>query len=97
MGFKSVKKEVISSLMSGDFSHELRSDIDVKNVLSTGTLSVSQCVDILKRARGCDYECSPHRYCSSIDVHIIKTSDWYIKWYFIEPSCMFISFHKHMT
>lgn len=95
MGFNEAKKLVIDNLIRGNFSHELRSDIDIKNVLATGCISVEQSVEILKRSRGDGYSSSPHVYDSSIEVHVIKTKDWYIKWYFTEPDCMFISFHNH--
>jgi hypothetical protein len=48
-------------------------------------------------ARGTDYQCSPHHLVADLDVHIIKTAhrviNWYIKWYFVEPNCVFISVH----
>lgn len=97
MGFKDVKRKVIESLNDGSFSHEARNEIDVKNVLSTGAISKDDVAKILGRSSGSDYKTSPHHLDSTIDVHIVKTlfegKIWYIKWYFLDPSCVFISVH----
>ena len=98
MGFKEVKKKVIECLDNGFVIHEARNNIDIKNLLSTGAVSISEVTTIIGRARGNDYSSSAHHFDSDIDVHIIKTNhsakDWYIKWYFTEPDCVFISVHK---
>lgn len=98
MGFKEVKKKVIECLNSGNITHEARSNIDVKNLLSTGAMSSDEVIKILASSRGDSYSTSPHDYDSSVDVHIIKTRvlgvNWYIKWYFAEPDCVVISVHN---
>ena len=97
MGFKEVKSKVIECLNTGYVLHEQRGDIDIKNLLSTGVISISEVTNIIGRARGDSYSCHPHHFDANIDVHIIKTtfsgSSWYIKWYFVEPDCVFISVH----
>jgi len=97
MGFKDSKQKVIECLNNGLVSHELRNDINIKNLLAIGQVSLEQVTAILKQSRGNSYSTSPHHYDTSIDVHIVKThysgNDWYIKWYFIEPNCIFISVH----
>ncbi|WP_440905324.1 hypothetical protein ACMZOO_03030 [Catenovulum sp. SX2] len=98
MGFKDAKAQVLSCLESGNILHEARGDIDIKNLLSTGQISIEDVTNILKRARGNQYECSSHHVINTIDVHIIKTNHqgkhWYIKWYFVEPNSVFISVHN---
>ena len=98
MGFTEVKSKVINCLNSGYILHEQRGNIDLKNLLSTGALSVSEVINIIGRARGNSYSCTPHHFDASIDVHVIKTifsgRNWYIKWYFVEPDCVFISVHN---
>ena len=98
MGFKDAKKQLLECLVEGNILHQARNNIDVKNLLETGQISVEVVTDIVKRARGNDYECSPHHMIKSIDVHIIKTTyqneSWYIKWYYIEPNSIFISVHN---
>ena len=53
---------------------------------------------IIGRSRGDAYSSSPHHLDASVDVHIIKTThsgkDWYVKWYFVDPSSVFISVHN---
>lgn len=98
MGFREVKSKVIACLDNGYVLHEERDDIDVKNLLSTGAISLSEVATIIGRARGNTYSISPHYYDAEIDVHVIKTTHssqhWYIKWYFTEPDCVFISVHE---
>lgn len=98
MAFREVKSKVIECLDNGYVLHEERDDIDVKNLLSTGAISLSEVTTIIARARGNTYSSSPHHYDAGIDVHVIKTTysgqHWYIKWYFTEPDCVFISVHE---
>lgn len=98
MAFREVKSKVIECLNNGYVLHEERGDIDVKNLLSTGVVSISEVTTIIGRARGSTYSSSPHHYDAEIDVHVIKTTysgqHWYIKWYFTEPDCVFISVHE---
>lgn len=98
MGFTEVKSKVINCLNSGFVLHEQRGNIDIKNLLSTGAISASEVANIIGRARGNCYSCSPHHFDANIDVHVIKTTlsghNWYIKWYFVEPDCVFISVHS---
>ena len=97
MGFKAVKAKILECLERGDVSHEQRGDIDIKNLLAIGQVSLDDVAQILVRARGDSYSSSPHHMAPSIDVHIVKTrhgsQDWYIKWYFVDPSSVFISVH----
>ncbi len=98
MNFKDVKRKVIECLKEGLILHEVRNHIDVKNLLSTGSISVDYLIEIIRRSRGNNYTCSPHHFYTTIDVHVINTNysgqNWYIKWYFIEPDCIFISVHN---
>lgn len=98
MGFRKAKNQVIECLNKGSIQHEMdRCDIDVKNLLATGEISAEHVANIIGRARGNDYECSPHHFNQSIEVHILTTNHdgitWYIKWYYIEPNVVFISVH----
>lgn len=97
MGFKEVKRKVIECLNNGHVLHEERDNIDVKNLLSTGVVSLSEVASIIGGSRGNSYSWSPHHLDSDIDVHVIKSKqaghNWYIKWYFFEPDCVFISVH----
>jgi hypothetical protein len=97
MGFKQVKTKVLECLKTGHILHEERDSIDIKNLLSTGVVSVEEVMEIIGRARGNDYSSSPHHFDDKIDVHVINTTclgrSWYIKWYFTEPDSVFISIH----
>lgn len=94
VGFKEAKQKVIAALMSGTYSHEARGSIDVKNKLHTGEVSAQDVIDILKRCRGTDHSCSPHHFDDSIDVHVIESGSWYVKFYFLDPDTVFISVHQ---
>ena len=95
--YKEIKRQVIDCLNKGYVSHEQRNDIDVKNLLAIGKVSLEEVAEIIGRSRGNDYSSSPHHFDSSITVHIIKTRraghNWYVKWYFVEPNSVFISVH----
>lgn len=93
MGFKKAKSEVIECLKNGCVSHEARKNIDVKNLLATGEVTIDEVIAIILRARGGDYSYSPHDFNNAITVHLIKTKRWYIKWYLLEPDAVFISVH----
>lgn len=96
--FSEIKKQVIQCLSEGAVLHEARNDIDIKNLLEVGVISIEEVTQILKKSRGNEYESSPHHMDQSIDVHVVKTSyqreEWYIKWYFVEPDAVFISVHQ---
>ena len=96
--FKLVKHQVIRCLVEGSVLHEARDCIEIKNLLSTGAVSIEDVTELMKRSRGSEYEFSPHHMGQSIDVHVVKTifkqESWYVKWYFIEPDAVFISVHK---
>ena len=97
MGSREIKRQVIDCLNKGRISHEQRNDIDVKNLLAIGQVSLEEVAAVIGRSRGNDYSSSPHHFDASISVHIIKTNQagqsWYVKWYFVEPNSVFISVH----
>lgn len=97
MGFREAKKQVIACLRAGYVLHEARDEIDAKNIFATGSVSNEEVEQIILRARGDEYSASPHHFDRDIEVHIITTwrdgLNWYIKWYFLEPNCVFISVH----
>lgn len=98
MGFIDVKKQVIECLKQGNYSHEIREDIDVKNSLLTGQVSEELVIELIKCCSGSQHQQSLHHQVSSIMVHILKpvkdNKKWYIKFYFLEPDVMFISVHE---
>lgn len=97
MGFKDVKRQVLACLKSGNVLHVQRGDINIKNLLATGQISIGEVTNIISQARGNEYESSQHHVINELDVHVVKTSyqgkGWYIKWYFVEPNSIFISVH----
>lgn len=97
MRFKVVKARLLKCLERGDVFHEQRGDIDIKNLLAIGEVSLDDVAKIIARARGDSYTSSPHHMVSSVDVHVVRirhgSRDCYIKWYFVDPSAVFISVH----
>jgi len=99
MGFKNAKQQLLSCIDTGNVQHEIRHDIDVKNLLYSGGVSMADVKVAVIGADGNDYACSPHHQINTIDVHVIKIrrgalKNWYIKWYFIAPDAWFISVHN---
>ena len=70
----------------------------VKNLLLTGAVSIHYVSEIISQARGNEFQVRPHHMVAGVDVNIIRTifrgQSWYIKWYFMEPDCVFISVHN---
>jgi len=93
MSWSEAKRLVLECLKDGRIQHEQRGDIDIKNHLATGQISVSQVEELLRRARGNDHRESKHHLDRSVVVHVVKRQNWYIKWYFLEPDSVFISVH----
>jgi len=98
MGYKAAKRKVLECLNSGSILHEERNDIDIKNLLATGAVSIAEVSAIIGGSRGNGYSCSPHHYDSNVEVHVLEATisgiDWYIKWYFVDPDSVFISVHN---
>jgi hypothetical protein len=93
--YRQVKRAVIAALRSGRFQHEARSGINVKNLLSTGQISAQFVEALITRSDGTQYRSSPHHSIASIDVHIIESGGWYVKFYFVgDPETVFISVHQ---
>lgn len=97
LGFKDVKAKVLACLHKGTVLHAERANIDIKNLLAIGEVTLDEVASVIGRARGTEYSCSPHHAVAGVDVHVIKTTfrdkEWYIKWYFLEPDSVFISVH----
>ncbi len=97
MGFNGVKRQVLECLSNGNVLHQERQEIDVKNRLAVGQITLDEVASVIGRAKGSDHSVSPHHQVKDIAVHIVKTwhggQRWYIKWYFVEPNSVFISVH----
>lgn len=98
MGFKDVKQKAINCLNYGAYDHEVRVDIDIKNLFSIGLVDKDYVIALISRTSGDQYECSPHHQDASIDVHVCRPFKdgcrWYVKFYFIDPDIIFISVHQ---
>ena len=61
-------------------------------------MTTEEVIDLIKLTRDDQYECSFLHSQQEINVHIfkptIKATQWYIKFYFIEPGMYFVSVHK---
>jgi hypothetical protein len=98
MSFKAIRKRVIECIQNGAYDHEVRGNIDVKNLFQCGQLTDRYVIDLIKATRGNEYDVSPHHHAPTISVHVFKPRKdgkiWYIKFYFVEPDVMFISVHE---
>ena len=96
-GFKAVKQAVIAALQQNRYTWEERGNsIDTKNLLATGAVSSATVAAMLMRCKGSEHQTSPHHVINSVEVHVIKTQGWYIKFYFLDadPDTVFISVHQ---
>lgn len=94
MGYRSAKKEILRALRNGNYQHESRGDIDVKNLLALGKVSAIEVATLIASSDGSMHTESPHHVVKEITVHVIKVKNWYIKFYFVDPDVWFISVHK---
>ncbi len=97
MGFDEIKKKVVSCVEQGKTQSTLRSDKNEKNLFLTGDKTKEDVVSMLKKTKGTQYSSIPHDTVPNVEVHIFKPllgdEEWYIKFYFIDPNCIFISVH----
>ncbi|CAI0772705.1 hypothetical protein [Serratia quinivorans] len=98
MGFRDIKQLAIRCLQQGAYDHEIRGNIDVKNLFATGQVDENWVIDLIRKTGGDAYQCCPHHQDVTIDVHILRPWKsgcyWYVKFYFIEPDIIFISVHQ---
>ncbi len=99
LGLKLIRQLLIPKLLTGLVQHEIgrSGNIDEKNLLLTGAVSVFDVVELLYATKGSEYQMSKHHVLPSIAVHIFKPKQngiqWYIKCYVLEPDVWFISVH----
>jgi hypothetical protein len=98
VGFKEIRAVLIYCLKNGLYDHEIRADMQTKNCLFNGTVSVDQAIDMALACTGVDHESSPLHGNSKEVVHILtpkgKYLGWYIKFYYLDPNSIFISVHN---
>ena len=98
MGLKDVRSKAIECLQAGRVQAANRANIQEKNLLKIGLVSPDEVIALLKLTRGDQYRTEPHESVESVEVHFFtphyKGEDWYIKLYFLDPDCWFISVHK---
>jgi len=94
VGYRTAKRNILKALKEGNFQHESRGDIDVKNLLAMGKVSAKEVAALIAASDGTMHVQSPHHIVKEVVVHIIKVNGWYIKFYFLEPDAWFISVHK---
>lgn len=92
-GFVAVRQAVLAALQRGDYQHEARGSIDVKNLLATGEVSPEQVMAVIRRCNGTQHECTPHHRMPKVECHVIRSQGWYVKFYFLDPVTVFISVH----
>ena len=98
MPFQVARRQAIHCLLSGNFRAVRRADPGRTNHLLTGQISPEQLIEVFKKCRGESRwykESFHHSTLRKIIVHEFKTETWYIKLYFEEPKCLFISVHPH--
>lgn len=97
MGFDDIKNKVISCVKAGKAQSTPRADKNEKNLFLTGDVDAETLVSMLEKTRGTQHETMPHSSIDGVEVNIFKPligdEQWYIKFYIIDPDCIFISVH----
>ena len=94
IGYKYARQKVLQALSLRIYSHEVRHAIDVKNLLHSGDVTPDEVISLIESSSGADYSSSMHHVVQSVEVHVIRCSRWYIKFYFVDPDTVFISVHQ---
>ena len=96
MGLKDIRRKAIEKMENGYIQHATgrAGDINVKNLLLTGEITVVRVIELLNKTKGGQYEHSLHHIIKDVEVHVFKPTGWYIKLCFIEPDVIFISVHR---
>ena len=94
LGFKPAKQKALEALRRGNYQIAVRTNLDAKNLLSTGEVTESDLISIIERCQGQNHERRPHDQIPQIDVHILKRDGWYIKFFFLDPDTFFLSVHR---
>ena len=93
MGWSATKVKILKALTEGTYLHEARSQIDDKNLLAIGDVTVEEVRRVIETCNGTHHQESPHHQVPALTVHILRRSGWYIKFYFVDPDTVFISVH----
>lgn len=97
MGFSEVKSKVIKCVEEGKSQSTPRGDKNEKNLFLTGEKTARDVVEMLKKTKGTQHSTLPHDTIPEVTVHIFKPllgdEEWYVKFYFLDPNCIFISVH----
>lgn len=93
MSFKEIRRRAIEAIRAGKIQHEARGEIEEKNLLLVGDVTIDQVIHLLHACRGTQYSSSPHHLVPKIEVHIFKPETkldstsaktfWYVKLYFL--------------
>lgn len=97
MGYRDVKRQVMLALIEGRYRIAHRASLDAKNAFYTGELDLEDLLLILMGSRGTEHRVTPHHRQRDIDVHVIVSSGWYIKFYFFDSAVVLISVHRTET
>lgn len=92
--FAIVQKKVVTALRNGSFSAVARNNINVKNLLLTGAVTVPALIQILSGCSSENWSHSPHHDDPLVTVHVLTPVGWYVKFYFVDPDTVFISVHR---
>jgi len=97
MGFKDVKRELIAALLEDRYRCVARAAIETKNLIHTGEVDVEFVALLVMGSRGSEHSFFPHHRAKDIDVHVLVTSGWYIKFFFLDSLASLISVHRTGT
>jgi len=94
MGFKDVKRELITALLEDRYWFVKRATTETKNLVHTGEVDVEFVALLVMGSRGSEHSSFPHHGAKDINVHVLVTSGWYIKFFFVGSLASLISVHR---
>lgn len=98
MGLNEVRALLIEAVLAQRVRHEERADIDEKNLLQNGVVSVAFVIRLLRRCSGWEYGTSRHHFLENVQCHTftphVEGERWYVKAYLQAGEAVFISVHR---
>ena len=71
IGFKEAKRHALEALEMGVFQHEVRNQIDEKNLLHAGDVTTEEVINIIERCNGRHHTENSHHTIAPVTLHLL--------------------------
>jgi hypothetical protein len=78
--YKIANKKILQALKEGFYQHDVRRDIDIKNLLAIGQITAFEVSQLIALSDGTMHQETPLHTIKDLMVHVIRVKGWYIKY-----------------